>query len=246
MFPSGTTTALQTPTASVQRAQQRTRSFGPDLAGAARYALQRLAQDLSPDLRYHALGHTRDDVVPAAERLAALEGVGGDDLLVLRTAAYFHDLGFVQQRAGHEAVGAALAAEVLPTFGYSGALIAGIQGGILATQLPQAPRNGLEAILADADLDVLGRADFLARNQALRVELAAYGESSTDVAWYRGQVAFLEAHQYFTAAARTLRAAGKQHNLQQLRRRLALARAEDGQHVSPSPTPAAANGTVTT
>ena len=174
-----------------------------------------------PTCSYHAIGHTRDDVVPAVERLAALEGIEGAALLLVRTAAYFHDLGFVQQRAGHEAVGAAIAADVLPAFGYARAHIASIQGIILATQLPQTPRNRLEAILADADLDVLGRDDFLARNQALREELAAYGVHSTDAAWYRGQVAFLAAHRYHTTAARTLRAAGKQRNIQLLRQRLA-------------------------
>lgn len=241
MSPSDLNLSQPTRPVHVRRAQQLGHVFSPDLAGAARYALQRLARELSPTLTYHGLSHTRDDVVLAVERLAALEGIGGEALLVLRTAAYFHDLGFVQQRAGHEALGAAIVAEVLPTFGYSSEQIASIQGIILATRLPQAPRNQLEALLADADLDVLGRADFVARNQALRAELAAYGMPSSDVEWYRGQIAFLEAHQYFTAAARTLRAAGKQHNLQQLRRRLALARAEDDQHPSPLPTPAATN-----
>ncbi len=223
MFAPLTTTSIQTPRRQRHPAPAMQRPACPDFAGAARYALQRLARELLPTLTYHSIVHTRDDVLPAAEQLAVLEGIRGDALLVVRTAACFHDLGFVQQRAGHEAVGAAIVADVLPAFGYTAEHIASIQGLILATRMPQAPCNRLEAIMADADLDVLGRNDFLARNQALRAELAAHGELHTDTEWYRGQAQFLAAHQYFTVAARRLRADGKQHNIELLRRRISQA-----------------------
>lgn len=201
----------------------------PDFNGARHYACTRLARELAPSLTYHSIAHTRDDVVPAVERLAAMEGVSGEDLLLLRTAAYYHDLGFVTQRVGHEEIGAAIAAAILPTFGYTSRQIDVIQGIIRATQLPQSPRNILEAIMADADLDVLGRDDFFARNQALRNELAAYGTITTDTQWYRGQLQFLESHRYFTAAATTLRAAKKQTHIEQVRALVALCALEDEQ-----------------
>lgn len=91
----------------------------PDFESARAYALIRLARELPEIVTYHSLQHTRDDVVPAAERLAHAEGVNGEDLLLLRTAAYFHDLGFVVRREGHELAGAEIAAQVLPTFGYT-------------------------------------------------------------------------------------------------------------------------------
>jgi uncharacterized protein len=50
----------------------------PDFERAKQYALERLEQDLSPALTYHCLTHTRDDVMPAAERLAALKRVIGE------------------------------------------------------------------------------------------------------------------------------------------------------------------------
>ena len=55
------------------------------------------------------------------------KGVAGEALLLLRTAAYFHDLGFVEQREQHEAIGARVAAETLPRFGYRPDQIALIQ-----------------------------------------------------------------------------------------------------------------------
>jgi uncharacterized protein len=180
---------------------------------AKHYALERLERELPSTLCYHTLAHTRDDVVLAAERLAAMEEVTGEELLLLRAAAYLHDLGFIVQHADHEAISARIACEVLPGFGYSPTQIKVITGIIMATQLPQSPRNLLEEILADADLDVLGRDDFWERNQTLRAELAAIGKPMTDEQWFSEQCKFIQGHRYWTVAARTLRDARKQENV---------------------------------
>jgi uncharacterized protein len=201
------------------------RSGGPPDFGRARaYALERLERELPPSLCYHSMAHTRDDVAVAVERLAAAQEVTGEALLLLRTAAYFHDLGFVEQSENHEAIGARIAAEVLPGFGYQPAQIELIAAMIMATRLPQSPSTLLEQILADADLDVCGRADFLAMNQRLRAELAHAGRVSTDREWYSGQLQFLQAHHYWTAAARAWRDAQKQQNMAALEQLLAASR----------------------
>jgi uncharacterized protein len=184
-----------------------------DHEGARTYALDRLANELAPLWVYHSLAHTRDEVLPAAERLAALESVGGEELLLLLTAACYHDLGFLEQRIQHEIIGARMAAAALPAFGYSPHQIALVEGMILATQLPQSPRTLLEQLLADADLDVLGRTDFLARNRDLRTELASCAVYFSDAAWYAGQIAFLQGHHYWTASMRQLRDPQKQRNI---------------------------------
>jgi len=201
----------------------------PDLEAARKYALQRLETELPAVLVYHSVAHTRDDVVPAVERLAEQEGVQGEDLLLLRTAAWYHDLGFVENEVDHEALGIRLAQEVLPRFGYSPAQIETVCDIILATRLPQSPTTHLEQIMADADLDLLGRDDFWTLNQALRDEEVALGRPRTDEEWYGGQLAFLQAHRYFTPAARALRHAGKEANTQAMARRLAGCLAVGGQ-----------------
>ena len=196
----------------------------PDFERARQYALERLERELPPTLFYHSLAHTRDDVVPAAERLAALEGVEGEALLLLRTAAFYHDLGHVEHYTNHEAIGVRIAAAVLPHFGYSTAHIQVVRGIIIATKLPQSPHTLLEEIMADADLDVLGRDDFLARNQDLRAERAALGMPTTDEEWYSSQLEFIQTHRYFTAAARNLRDAKKQQNIEEMVKLLEEAR----------------------
>jgi uncharacterized protein len=181
---------------------------------ARAYVLQRLERELPAALTYHSLAHTRDDVVPAALRLAAIAGLSGEQRMLLHTAAYYHDIGFVVQRIDHEAIGVQIAAETLPSFGYSPAQIEIIHGMIMATKLPQSPRTMLDQLMADADLDALGRTDFITRNQALRDELAAYGAHWDDLGWCREQLYFLQAHHYWTDAARQVRGEQKRRNVE--------------------------------
>ncbi|MGD8406047.1 MAG: hypothetical protein PVJ21_20495 [Anaerolineales bacterium] len=187
---------------------------------AKQYALHRLEQELSPNLLYHGIKHTRDEVIPAVERLAGMEGVQGDSLLLLLTATWFHDLGFVEQPQYHELISARIAVQVLPGFGYTSEHVEIVRWAILATILPQDPQNLLERILTDADLDILGSDDFMLRNGELRKELASFGGEYTDREWYSRQLKFLESHTYFTASARTLRNAKKMKNIRKLRNRL--------------------------
>ena len=185
----------------------------PNLAAASSYALARLAHELPLTLCYHSIAHTRDDVLPALEHLIATLDVTSENLLLLRTAAYYHDLGFVERYDEHETASAQIASNVLPQFGYTSSQIAQIVGMIMATQLPQSPTTLLEQTLADADLDVLGRDDFLPLCHCLRDELWHTGVIMSDAAWYRQQLALLQDHQYWTPAARSRRDAQKQRNM---------------------------------
>ena len=131
-------------------------------------------------------------------------------------AAAFHDIGFTEHYGNHEIAGARIAAQVLSDYGFTACDIEAIIGMIIATRLPQSPRNLLEEIIADADLDVLGRTDFWSRNEALRQELANMGQKIALKQWYEGQAAFLKSHNYFTPAARMLRDEMKKQHISML------------------------------
>lgn len=188
----------------------------PDYEEAERYALGRLERELSPVLTYHSVRHTQDDVLPAIERLAALEGLDGEALMLLRTAGAYHDIGFIERYTDNEEIAVRIARETLPDFDFAPAQIDAICDIVLATRLPQRPRTRMEEIIADADLDVLGRADYFIWNRALRDELAAFGMSEPDAEWYPQQLQFLQGHRYFTSAAHQLRDAQKQRNIETL------------------------------
>jgi uncharacterized protein len=199
------------------------RSNLPDYAGAQAYAIERLERELPSFLQYHTLYHTQSDVVPAIERLAQLEKIEGEPLLLLRTAAFFHDIGFVVQCKHHEEVSIQIAAQALPLFHYTRRQIEIVQALISTTRIPQTPHNLLDQIMADADLDVLGRSDFMTRNTALREEIFGLGLEMTDVDWYTSQLRFLTTHRYFTKSACSLRNATKQKNIASLEHLLRLA-----------------------
>ena len=192
----------------------------PDLEKARKYVLDRLEHEISPYLTYHCLGHTRDEVVPAADKLASLEKLGSEDHLLVLTGAYFHDLGFIRQRQDHESIGIQLAGQTLPGFGYSEAQIVVVQGIIRATHLPQSPTTLLEEIMADADMDDLGHENFWKRSKDLRQELKNYGSNFTDEEWYSYQLQLMQTHKYFTKSEQILRNTTKQEHLLEVKRLL--------------------------
>jgi len=184
-----------------------------DCQRAETYVLHQL-QQLSPTLYYHGLHHTLD-VVAQAESLADAESVtDADERAVLRTAAFFHDTGFLTTYQGHEEAGCAMAQQVLPTMGYTNDQIERICQLIMATQMPQNPGSfHLAQILCDADLDYLGRPDFLPISNTLLQELQARGKMADLRTWQELQVKFLSEHRYWTRTALLRREAGKQAHL---------------------------------
>ena len=183
-----------------------------DCLRAETYVLDQLRRNLSPSLLYHGLHHTLD-VVQQAGSLARAEGITDtEELALLRTAAYYHDAGFLTTYQGHEEASCALARQVLPDFGYTPPQLELICQLIMATQMPQCPGNShLARILCDADLDYLGRpADFWPISQTLFGELAARGLASGEAAWLELQVRFLSTHHYWTPTATARREPAKQ------------------------------------
>lgn len=177
------------------------------------FILNKLTQELPSHLHYHNISHILD-VYDAAIRYAKLEGISAENTELLEMAALFHDSGFIVKADGHELISCGFAEEYLPDFGYSFNQIEKIKGMIMATRIPQTPKNHLEQILADADLDYLGRTDFEEISNGLFEELKAENKILDLNSWNKIQVSFFEKHSYFTESAKRLRNAKKQENLQ--------------------------------
>lgn len=186
---------------------------------AKTFILEKLRRELPAHLFYHSVEHVQD-VYASAERIAAMEGVSGEELTLLLTAALFHDSGFISGASGHEEKSCEIARQYLPALDYNPDQIERICGMIMATRIPQAPRNLLEEILADADLDYLGRDDFFPIGDQLYEELAMYGIVHNKEDWNRLQVKFLEGHHYFTGTAIRLRKAKKAAHLSLIKSQL--------------------------
>ena len=139
---------------------------------------------------------------------------------LLETAALFHDSGFIVKADGHELISCEFAEQFLPNFGYDAVQIEKIKGMIMATKIPQSPTNHLEQILADADLDYLGRDDFEEISNGLFEELKAENKVTDLNTWNKIQVSFFEKHSYFTESAKRLRNDKKQQNLELIKKQL--------------------------
>ncbi len=186
---------------------------------AKSYVFKRLKEELSPDLHYHCIDHTKD-VIESATRLAKTENVKGKELTLLKTAALFHDIGFTETYDGHENSSVRIARETLPRFDYSEEEIRVVEGMIMATEIPQSPKTHLEEILADADLDYIGRDDLFVIGQRLQYEWKLRGITTSLKDWHEKQLEFLQNHNYFTESAIKLREKTKQHNIYELEKLL--------------------------
>ena len=169
--------------------------------------------NLSTSLTYHNAWHTLGDVLPSAKRLAKEVGVIGDELILLKTAVLFHDMGYLEQYEDNEIIGARMAQEKLPEYGYSENQIEIVKQMILSTQMPQHPETMLEKILCDADLDSLWREDFFDLSQNLFSELNDHGFTICKKAWREAQIRFLDEHEYCADIDVSIREKGKQNNI---------------------------------
>lgn len=189
----------------------------PQIEEACAYALSQLRAGLDKKYVYHNVWHTEKDVMVSVERLGRLSNLSQWDIDLLRVAGAYHDIGFLVRQAGHEQLGAQNAAEALPQFGFDDGHIKTIQDLIMATKLPQSPINLMGQIMADSDLDLLGREDFFYRSEQLRKEMAILGDVVPLQIWLERQVVFLSNHTYFTQAARQTRTPRKKKHIEILK-----------------------------
>lgn len=187
-----------------------------DFENALLFAREFLNTKLDPGLFYHNYDHTME-VLDAAGVLARMEGIENEeDIILLKTAALFHDCGFAVAYHDNEEEGCRIARKQLPSNGYSEEQIESICRLIMATKSPQQPRSHLEKILCDADLFYLGTSRFESTGKKLFEEWKLRGKITNEEEWNDLQIRFLQQHCYWTQSAREHLEPVKQKNLQQL------------------------------
>ncbi|MBK21413.1 MAG: hypothetical protein CMP63_03715 [Flavobacteriales bacterium] len=172
-------------------------------------------------LKYHGPHHTVD-VMNSAERIGLAEGIGKEELMLVKLAALFHDSGFLNKYQDNEFEGAKLAKRELPRYGFTDGQVEVVVNMILATKIPQDPKNHLEEILCDADLDYLGRDknEFERISSSLAQELIDMKIIKSMEDWDPIQVKFLESHQYYTKTCIESRRPNKIQRLREIKNRL--------------------------
>jgi uncharacterized protein len=196
------------------------------------YILQK-AEGISASKEYHNKDHFID-VRDSTVRILLQMGINIWDPMYWNAlgGAIGHDSGLIPEIAKsylesdpkitHEKIGELFLTAKLPTFGYNNEETTIISSVAPATTFPvQNPRNLIEAIVCDADVDNFGRDDFSHKGDLLRRELASIGIIKTDKEWYTGQKNMLKSHNYHTEGARALRDYGKLENIKIVEEKLA-------------------------
>ncbi len=192
------------------------------VANVASYISHLLEERLSDVYAFHNVQHTKD-VVYDAERIGRACNLPDEDLRVLLTAAWFHDVGYTETYDGHEAVGVQLAEEFLAAEGCEPEFVERVISCILATQMPQQPRNLVEEALCDADVANLGSDTFFEMSARLRQELQAIkGEVFTDEEWRAVCYGFCKYHRFHTEYGQRVLGAKQRENLAILERENSL------------------------
>lgn len=177
--------------------------------------LDYMEHKLPEDLHYHSIKHTID-VITEVELIGWAEGVSEENILLLKLAALFHDAGHTISYKDHEHYGTIMAREKLASFGFTQEQIDTVCRLIMATKMPPEPKDLLEQIICDSDLDYLGRTDFIPVSNTLYKELKERNLIDSWEEWNKLQLKFIRKHQYYTTTAQNLREVNKQQQIERL------------------------------
>ena len=206
------------------------------LAAARAYVTDIFQHKVKPEFVFHSLEHT-EDVVEACSRLADHYQLPEEDRLTLLLAAWFHDAGYsAGQAEGHEEISAQMATQFLASHQVEESMAQRVASCIRATRMPQSPVSLIEKILCDADLYHLSTKDFKARNSLLKQERESFlGQKINKKDWRKGNIHFLEGHQYFTDFGKDRLEPKKQENLALLYKKKKVVEEEPKEPETPFP-----------
>jgi len=187
--------------------------------------LTQLHKELPAQYCYHTSSHT-EEVLAEALLFGLEDNLCYQDLYLIALAATFHDTGFLVQATNNEAIGATFARtgfSKLPTLSSHDQET--ICQMILDTTIQNTERGPkqiattrLSGYLLDADVSNFGRLDFFEKSELVRIEIGA----PEKVAFLSNTLKLLEAHEWYSTAAKQIRFAQKECNLIELRRLLSL------------------------
>lgn len=166
------------------------------------YAQEILKNQLPDNIIFHSFNHTKN-VVQAIQEIGMHSGMNDSEMEILELAGWFHDLGYTTTTKNHEDKSAEIAKEFLTAKKYAPENTSQVIGCILATKMPQNPKNKLEEVICDADLVHLGKEEYLEISELLQEELEQILDKEIgDRDWYLNNKSFIENHEFFTKYAR--------------------------------------------
>ena len=156
-----------------------------------------LSNILDGNYSYHNLDHTKR-VISAAVKIGSNYDLSDKDWRCLLTACLLHDYGFIKSHIEHEKISVKFSSQILPKYGFSENEIEIINSLILVTKLEKKPKNLLESIIRDSDLEYLGSEDFIKISPLLKKEWINCEVVKSDSEFYKIQYEFILNHSFYT------------------------------------------------
>jgi predicted metal-dependent HD superfamily phosphohydrolase len=172
-------------------------------------------------LVFHNLKHTQN-VVERTKEVAGHYHVTEKEMLILYTAAWFHDTGYLfTEPAKHEEMGVDVMKKFMADHTNDTELINEIEQCIMATKSPRNPANLLQQIICDADTYNLGTKEFKDTNKRVFKELKLKNGDADKLEFVKNTIKMLEHHEYYTTYCKDLLSAQKKLNMKKLKNKIA-------------------------
>ncbi len=165
---------------------------------------------------YHNYAHTRY-VVKKVKEIAKAEKIGDDEKEAVVLAAWFHDLGYIDGKKGHEQRSAEMATQFLKGHDYPSEKTAVVLSCIKATDFNTTPETLLHQIIRDADTAHFAEEDYPNYSKMLKTECEIIDKCNLSKSeWNAGNIKVFNNHKYFTPYANATWLAPKIKNLHAL------------------------------
>ncbi|MEP6846843.1 MAG: Pycsar system effector family protein [Panacibacter sp.] len=175
----------------------------------------------APALVFHSLEHTQN-VVKRTQEIAGHYKVTEDEMLILYTAAWFHDTGHLfTEPAKHEKMSCEVMRKFMKDQVEDEKIIEQVEACIMATKFPRNPQNLLQQIICDADTYHLGTKEFKDTNKRAFEERSLRSGDSDKDKFDADTIEMLDTHQFYTNYAKELLSERKEENMKKLRKKIA-------------------------
>lgn len=147
---------------------------------------------------FHNFGHTLQ-IFNLTKQICVFEKLNTSDTEPILLAALFHDTGLARIYKGHEFISAAFAQEFLTENKFPKRKIKLVVDCILATQIPNTPKNHAERILCDAVMGYMANTSITERALDLQLEwdyLLKHKKISGE--WRDTFYRYIKGHRYHT------------------------------------------------
>jgi len=169
---------------------------------AGKYVAELLKNKLPDTVTFHTFDHAQY-VVNAAQYIGKNSGLTEEEINIVLVSAWFHDVGFINDPENHEEKSAEIAAEFLVSKKVDEETINQVRRSIMATRIPQQPKDQISNVLCDADLLHLADDNYFERIENMRQEwINLSDEKFSKLKFHKNSIRFFQKHTYHTEFAK--------------------------------------------